>query len=283
MNELKLVIGAHTIVLIAAEEIGVKLSGLAELLDLPLGTADSAVGADLIADTGKTLSGKPLFTTGPLAVYFDCTENNFRLNFFHPLHELKLVHQIYIYQVMITFGLLSAMLRGAKIIPFHGALLENGSETLLLCGESGVGKSTSARRWREAGGKCYADDLILVDYSGTEFFTHPLPTWSICKESLAGQLYPFNRRLPLKAAFGLSRGKDKEYIAPISGDDFFAQLYRSAFFHILAIAGCLPDKEQHKLAAAVRCGVEKLAAKFPPCGLFAHLDGDLKSTLEEYL
>lgn len=81
MNELKPIAGNHTVVLIAAEEIGVKLSGLAELLALPSGTADSAVGADLIADAGKTLSGKPVFTTGSLAVYFDRAGNIFRLNF----------------------------------------------------------------------------------------------------------------------------------------------------------------------------------------------------------
>ena len=74
-----------------------------------------------------------------------------------------------------------------------------------------------------------------------------------------------------------------EYIAPIPEDDFLAQLYRSAFFHILAIGGCLPEKEQKRLGNTVWSGVENLAAKFPPCGLFAHLKGDLKLTLGGYL
>ena len=46
---------------------------------------------------------------------------------------------------------------------------------------------------------------------------------------------------------------------------------------------CLPEKEQKRLGNTVWSGVENLAAKFPPCGLFAHLKGDLKSTLGGYL
>ena len=286
MNDLILAIGRNNIILRLSQDSGVKLSELAELLGLSVTPAASTVCADVLADTGNDSvcsDESPIFTTGPLAVFFNRKEQNFRLNFLYPLPELKLVHKIYIYQVMITFGVLSAMLRGIKLIPVHGALLDNGSEALLLCGESGVGKSTTARRWRESGGQCYADDLILIDYSGEEFFAHPLPTWSICKESLEGQFYPFNRKLPLKSVLGLSRGEVREYIAPISEDDFLAQLYRSAFFHILAIGGCLPEKEQKQLGNTVWSGVENLAAKFPPCGLFAHLKGDLKSTLGGYL
>lgn len=284
MNDLTITAGHKAFILRApSDDDCIRLSGLAKLLNTVLCPSDMTINADLTVTIGDNCTIKPVFQTGPLAVYSYPDKKEFRLNFTPATHEIKVEHQVYIYQVILTFGLLAAMLRGLELLPVHGALLDNDRETLLLCGESGVGKSTTARRWRQAGGKCYADDLILVDYSDDNIFSQPLPTWSSCKESLQDKDFPVARRKPLKAVLGLSRGKIAEYIAPISGDDFFAQLYRSSFFHVYGVAGCLPQDQQKKLGQAIRRGVEKLVDKFPPFGLFAHLDGDLKQTLKDYL
>ena len=178
MNDLILAIGRNNIILRLSQDSGVKLSELAELLGLSVTPTASTVCADVLADTGNDSvcsDESPIFTTGPLAVFFNRKEQNFRLNFLYPLPELKLVHKIYIYQVMITFGVLSAMLRGIKLIPVHGALLDNGSEALLLCGESGVGNQNHRlSRWyapRLQGDITGNPTRVLKKFANCNFFT----------------------------------------------------------------------------------------------------------------
>lgn len=50
--------------------------------------------------------------------------------FRYPLRKLKELHKIYIYKIKVTLGVRSekrerAMRRGVKLIPVHGALLDN--------------------------------------------------------------------------------------------------------------------------------------------------------------
>lgn len=53
--------------------------------------------------------------------------------FRYPLRKLKELHKIYIYKIKVTLGVRSekrekrAMRRGVKLIPVHGALLDNAS------------------------------------------------------------------------------------------------------------------------------------------------------------
>ena len=72
----------------------------------------------------------------------------------------------------------------------HGALMARGGRGVLLCGPSGMGKSTTARRMTAEGFEVLADDCFLLRRGAAgEYFARPLPTWSIYlfgKEALAG-------------------------------------------------------------------------------------------------
>ena len=61
----------------------------------------------------------------------------------------------------LTFFIFFAMLKKV-ILTFHGALLEHNGKGILLVGESGVGKSTHARLWRN-----YKNALIINGDRGT--------------------------------------------------------------------------------------------------------------------
>ena len=189
---------------------------------------------------------------------------------------------IRLWQRAVLFGISAAMLRGYRVIPVHGAWLSTRRGALLLCGESGVGKSTSARRWQADGGEAPADDLILLEYGAEGAYVRALPTWSACQLSLSGRCFPVTREEPLIGVLALGRGEQREEILPVSGAEFFAQLYRSSFFHVLSIARHLPEPERGRLIQAVQAGAGFLAAQFPPRALFARLDGALRETLKEY-
>jgi len=60
---------------------------------------------------------------------------------------------------LLTLACLSRLMRSPDVMQIHGSLLETKSgDGILLCGCSGMGKSTSARRWLQEGG--YAMRMI---------------------------------------------------------------------------------------------------------------------------
>ncbi len=54
-----------------------------------------------------------------------------------------------------------AFLRGRSVI--HGAACVLPSTTIAICGDSGAGKTTTARSFRTAGGRVIAEDMLVVD------------------------------------------------------------------------------------------------------------------------
>lgn len=77
---------------------------------------------------------------------------------------------------LLYLGLVPGMLRG-DFIMVHGALLEKDGRALMLCGPSGIGKSTTSLRMTEHF-RILADDCFLLCRDGDGYLAHPLPTWS---------------------------------------------------------------------------------------------------------
>ena len=93
----------------------------------------------------------------------------------------------------------------------HGALLERDGRGMLLCGPSGIGKSTTAGRMKAEGFKVLADDCFLLRRSAEgKYFARPLPTWSIYlfgKEALAE--CDARRELSISRIFILGRNAER--------------------------------------------------------------------------
>ena len=103
----------------------------------------------------------------------------------HETGDETLLRELYTLQRIIWYGFLPLLLR-RKLLVLHGSLLALDGRGVLLCGSSGSGKSTCARRipppWR-----ALCDDAVLISNVGGAYFAQPLPTWS---RFVSGELHP---------------------------------------------------------------------------------------------
>ena len=117
-------------------------------------------------------------------------------------------------------------------ILFHGSLLEDGKDAVLLFGESGIGKSTTRSRWLEEGGTSVADDALLCFRDGDEFYARCLPTWSDWfKNGSSSRRYPVSEPRRIKSILWLSRGKESQYVSSVPSAVWHAQLMSAMVLH----------------------------------------------------
>ena len=196
----------------------------------------------------------------------------------------KNYYQCRLWQAALICGAMNQLFRGGNALLAHGAALETEQGAVLLFGESGMGKSTAATRWRASGGKCISDDMVLLDFSGESVFVRRMPTWSACRESRNLWNYPSEEELPLHGVLALGRSENGiDEIVPLSEAQFFAQIYRSMFYWNLSFIRTLPEERQQKLANIIRERAQEIAKNFPPRALLSALDGDLLQFLREKL
>ena len=77
---------------------------------------------------------------------------------------------------LLYLGFIPRMLKG-ELEMVHGALLEHDGKALMLCGPSGIGKSTTALRM-SARCRILADDCFMLERKDGSYLARPLPTWS---------------------------------------------------------------------------------------------------------
>ena len=103
----------------------------------------------------------------------DCITIRYSPEFIHDNREAFLLREC-IYAA-ITF---ESLFNQREITLFHGTFLEeNAKEGILLFGESGIGKSTTRKRWMDENGTCIADDAQILIKELDQYFIRPLPTW----------------------------------------------------------------------------------------------------------
>ncbi len=191
-----------------------------------------------------------------------------------------------VWQKLLIHAGMNAILRGENAVLAHCAALETDRGVILIFGESGMGKSTASARWRANGGKCRADDMALLDFSGADGTIHVrrMPTWSACREGKNEWNYPAGEELPLTGVLGLGRGETgHDEIVPLSPAQFFAQCYRSLFYWNLFYAKELPETKQRILTDRIRTQAETITKRFAPRALLTVLEGDLKKLIEDNL
>ena len=169
-----------------------------------------------------------------------------------------------VWQTMLLYAGLNAVLRGENAVPAHCAVLETDRGAILLFGESGVGKSTAFGRWRADGGRGFSDDMALLDFSGDGgIFVRRLPTWSACREGRNEWNYPAGEELPLAGVLVLGHSETgRDEITDLSAIRFFAQCYRSLFYWFVYYAGRLPDDRKKRLADRIRRMTETITGRY---------------------
>ena len=111
---------------------------------------------------------------------------------------------------LLFLGLVPRMLsRECSMV--HGALMERDGRGMLLCGPSGIGKSTTARRMADEGFSVLADDCFLLrrDACGRDW-ARPLLMWSAYlfgKETLVE--CDARREFPVSRLFILGRREER--------------------------------------------------------------------------
>jgi len=191
----------------------------------------------------------------------------------------------------VRFPLMLLLMQGTvndfACVMLHGAMLEDADgKAIVVIASSGVGKSTTARRFIAGGGTAPHDDQMLLCWSnaGAEpgFFIHGLPTWSrVFQNGLAGEIFPFAISREVKNIYVLTRGESREEIIEIPAAAWHGHLLAAFFEHMIWPEVILEIPEKLQLSAKVWEIVRRIDKQFRPLALSAMLDGDLIKTLQD--
>ena len=164
---------------------------------------------------------------------------------------------------------------------FHGTLLdEPDGRSILLFGESGVGKSTTRNRWLDEGGRSVADDAILLYHENGKFYARPLPTWSHWLEFGPVRRYPVNQRRELRKVYWLTRGNTEQKIVPAERMALYhCQLLSAMTLHCYATMRLFPVAERYRVGDLFLQMGDALERAFAPEEFRAHLKFSLHKTI----
>ena len=181
---------------------------------------------------------------------------------------------------LLFLGLVPGMLNG-EFSMVHGALMSKNGRGVLLCGPSGIGKSTTAERMAAEGFEVLADDCFLLRRDGDgRYWARPLPTWSIYlfgKEALAE--CDARREFPVSRLFILGR-REERYIplepkmALLGCANAFTDMVK---WHIFRY----PDDLASALIERALASAERLTAELPCGALQLTLDCEISRLLPE--
>lgn len=142
----------------------------------------------------------------------------------HETGDETLLRELYTLQRVIWYGFLPLLLR-RKLLVLHGSLLALDGRGVLLCGSSGSGKSTCARRvpapWR-----ALADDAVLVSAAGGGIYAQGLPTWSRLLPDRDGPRVDVNDRVELSGIYHLAQSPE-DRIDTLTGSEALYVVIRS--------------------------------------------------------
>ncbi len=280
---IKLHDGGKIIMQTTAPEEVIAFAGLGELLDVKIDFSTRGADAEIIPADHLTAGCFLLRDNACLKAAYAADWSKVWVAGLKPNHRRPHYYHCCIWQTALMYAAMNALLRGENAVLVHGAALETERGAVLIFGESGMGKSTAATRWKLAGGKCVSDDMLLLDFSSAGIFVRRMPTWSACREGKNPGNYPATEELPLRGVLALGRSTSgKDEIVPVSAAQYFAQCYRSLFYWQVFFAKALPADKQRVLADRIKFLATTVVEKFAPRALLTALEGDLVQLFRGY-
>jgi len=174
----------------------------------------------------------------------------------------------------------SSVLNKKNVMILHGAALKIHHQVLLLCGQSGMGKSTASSRWKACGCGVLCDDMMLLEQTPGGVVVHPLPTWSRCMSSLDGENVNFSETYTIRAVIALNRSRTGvETLEKADKIFYYSTIYSSCCAFLSLFVKQMPEEEQKELRGAAIFWADLLSSgeKYV---LYADLNGNLKDTLK---
>lgn len=226
-----------------------------------------------------------LFDWGSCRIVYDASLCMFRylLNPEVNWSRVQECSQTKYWSCLVRHSIYAEILRGRPIILLHGAALKTKQGVLVLCGQGGMGKSTTASRWKQTGGSVLCDDMMLLEAVNEQIVVHPLPTWSRSFQSREGENVHFEETYPVCSVIALNRSQTgQEYLEEVDERLYYSSIYSACCIFMNYLIKRMPQREQIKLQSAAASWADRLAAQ-KHRALFADLQGDLRQTLRDFI
>lgn len=187
----------------------------------------------------------------------------------------------FVYRQIFHLGMLPG-LSGDRVLA-HGVLAQFRDEGCLICGASGMGKSTLARRLGGAW-KVWSDDCVLLGKDGEgEYFAQPVPTWSLwyADDPPPPRVFDCRRVVPLKRVFLLTRGPAALVSRLTRRSGFMAEATDSIMTFADIATASLPAEFRRRILQLTFDFGYKMAEKLPFYRLIAPLDREFQGEMEK--
>lgn len=165
----------------------------------------------------------------------------------------------------------------------HGALLlePDTGQAVVLFGESGIGKSTSARRFAEQGGVVLSDDkLTLTRLADGSYRAQPLPTWSRLGQGDIS--VRFTESVPVAAVMKLTRGHG-DLIRAAETAQWRLWLTSSYGASVTNPVGWLSSEFAARVVGRCLASMRSLEETFGCHELLGDLQGQIRNNLRKFL
>ena len=261
--------GSRSAVIAAADELSATLlQELAKSMDTECNTGHPADFQVLLQCDPDIIGRKSLRQGNRIDVHYSPS-------YLHDNREAFLLRQCVFSAIT-----MACLADGENFALFHGTFLEeNAEEGILLFGESGIGKSTTYRRWLTEGGSCTADDALLLFYSNGQFYVRPLPTWSHWMANGNQRIYPVQKAFRVRTMYWLTRDADRQQITPAEPARYHCQMLSAMLLHAYGPHRTFSSAEIMEHGEVTWQFIQRLDRIFPARAFRAHLEYPLKDTL----
>ncbi len=195
------------------------------------------------------------------------------IHFYLPPTQYKPQQLLFLRRLLSFLPLAGAIAQGDAAL-VHGTLVTRRSDGcgILLSGDSGAGKSTSYRRLPEEEWEKHCDDASLLVRCGTNYFAHPLPTWTRWSRGLSPIDYRGCTPVPVHQFYLLDQAQEdrREEISP---QQQMLGASRNLLYLLYIPLSSIPKEEAIRLKVSTFDFAGELRRNIPVCKLNTTLHG----------